>query len=122
MIGREEQSIRNYSQGMSQSGKGGRNLSHNISSSRQERLLIKPQEVMQLSPGEFIGQTVESRQPYFRAQTKLYQKNTQYSIATFVKVRNDMALDDEVQQNFRRIRSEAGNIVRCYPNIYRPTE
>ncbi|MEO0331788.1 MAG: type IV secretory system conjugative DNA transfer family protein, partial [Bacteroidota bacterium] len=55
MIGREEQSIRNYSQGISKANKGSRNISYNISISQQERLLVKPQEVMQLNPGEFIG-------------------------------------------------------------------
>ena len=122
MIGLEEQSIRNQSQGVSQSGRGGRNLSHNISSSRQERLLIKPQEVMQLSPGEFIGQTVESQLPYFRAKTKLPQESRQYSVATFVEVRKGTVLDNEVQQNFKQIRTKAANIVRRYPNVYRPAE
>ena len=122
MIGREEQSIRNQSQGMSRANRGNRNISHNISFSQQERLLVKPQEVMQLNPGEFIGQTVESRLPYFRAQTRLSRDTARYSITSFVKGRPGTTLSDQVAQNFRRIRSEVTAIVKLYPNIYRPSE
>ncbi|MEQ9443898.1 MAG: type IV secretory system conjugative DNA transfer family protein [Cyclobacteriaceae bacterium] len=122
MIGREEQHIRNYSHGMSRSGSGSRNLSQNISMSQQERLLIRPQEVMQLSPGEFIGQTVESRLPYFRAQTRWQPASKQYAITPFVKISPGTTLNEEVAHNFRKIRSEVARIVRLYPNIYRSSE
>ena len=122
MIGREEQSIKNHSRGMSHASRGGRNLSQNISISHQERLLIKPQEMMQLNPGEFIGQTVESSIPYFRAKTKLPLKATQYSIASFVKVQQKDTLGMKVKQNFWNIRNEVASIVKRYPNVYRSSE
>lgn len=46
MIGKEEKLITNHSQGSSRGSKGSRNLSHNTSTSHQERFVIKPQEVM----------------------------------------------------------------------------
>ncbi|MEM9930131.1 MAG: type IV secretory system conjugative DNA transfer family protein [Bacteroidota bacterium] len=122
MIGREEQSIRNYSQGVSRASRGGRNFSSNSSISRQERPLVKPQEVMQLAPGEFIGQTVESKLPYFRARTRLPRDSARYSITPFVIGRPGTSLHEQVAQNFRCIRAEVASIVRLYPNIYRPSE
>ncbi|MGD1894600.1 MAG: type IV secretory system conjugative DNA transfer family protein [Cyclobacteriaceae bacterium] len=122
MIGREEQSIRNYSQGISRASRGGGNFSSNSSISRQERLLVRPQEVMQLAPGEFIGQTVESKLPYFRARTRLPREAVRYSITPFVMGRLGTTLNDQVARNFQHIRSEAASIVKLYPNIYRPSE
>ena len=99
MIGREERSIQNHSRGMSHASRGGRNLSQNISISQQERLLIKPQEVMQLSPGEFVGQTVESTIPYFRAQTQWKKEPVTYGITPFTSVTNE-----DLSAHFTQIR------------------
>ncbi|WKN44294.1 type IV secretory system conjugative DNA transfer family protein [Tunicatimonas pelagia] len=115
MIGREERSIQNHSRGMSHASRGGRNLSQNISVSQQERLLIKPQEVMQLSPGAFVGQTVESTIPYFRAQTRWKKEPTTCGITSFTSLN-----DQNVSANFSSIRREVTMIVKRYPNIYHP--
>ncbi|MEO0331363.1 MAG: hypothetical protein AAF223_06735 [Bacteroidota bacterium] len=77
---------------------------------------------MQLNPGEFIGQTVESSIPYFRAKTKLSLKATQYSIASFVKVQQKDTLGMKVKQNFWNIRNVVASIVKRYPNVYRSSE
>ena len=117
MIGKEEQLITNRSQGSSRGTKGNRNLSQNISTSHQERLLIKPQEVMQLRPGEFIGQTVEASIPYFRAQTK-ETKVRQYGIESFASLAGSASLQAAVQANFQRVKKKVKAVVQCYPNLY----
>ena len=65
MLGSQAQWQTHYSRGNSRDSKGRHNLSYNTSRSLQERILVKPQEIMQLSAGEFVGRTVESRLPYF---------------------------------------------------------
>ena len=118
MIGKEEQLMTNRSQGSSRGSKGQRNLSHNTSTSQQERFLIKPQEVMQLQPGEFIGQTVESTIPYFRAQTKETKVRQPYGITRFASLAGSMDMRVATQANFQQVRKEVAAVVRLYPNLY----
>ena len=118
MIGKEEQLITNRSQGSSRGSKGNRNLSHNTSTSQQERALIKPQEVMQLQPGEFVGQTVESNLPYFRAQVRETKVRQQYGIANFASLNGSISMQPAMQENFRRVRKEVKAVVQRYPNLY----
>ena len=117
MIGKEEQLITNRSQGSSRGSKGSRNLSHNTSTSQQERALIKPQEVMQLQPGEFVGQTVEASIPYFRAQTKEIKVRQQYGITPFISSARSISMQAALQANFRQVRKEVKAVVqRCLSN------
>ena len=116
MIGKEEQLITNHSRGSSRGSKGDRNLSHNISTSWQERLLIRPQQVMQLRPGEFIGQTVESHIPYFCAQTQETKSSVSYRLQTFARGKQN--LQNITLANFQRIRSQVAATVQRYPNLY----
>ena len=118
MIGKEEQLMTNHSKGSSRGSKGNRNLSHNTSTSQQERHLIKPQEVMQLQPGEFIGQTVESGVPYFRAQTKEINTRQQYGITSFSSLAGLANIQTATQVNFRQVRKEVAAVVKLYPNLY----
>ena len=118
MIGKEEQMMTNHSQGSSRGSKGNRNLSHNISTSHQERALIKPQEVMQLQPGEFVGQTVEASIPYFRAKTKETRVRQQYGIAPFASLDGSVSMQAAMQENFKRVRKEVKDVVQRYPNLY----
>ena len=118
MIGKEEQLITNRSQGSSRGSKGSRNLSYNTSTSQQERLLIKPQEVMQLQPGEFVGQTVESSLPYFRAQTRETKVRQQYGIESFASLAGSANMQSAMDVNFRQIRKEVKEVVQHYPNLY----
>ena len=118
MIGKEEQLITNRSQGSSRGSKGSRNLSHNTSTSQQERSLIKPQEVMQLRPGEFIGQTVEASIPYFQAQVRETKVRQQYGIESFASLVGSTNLQSAMQANFRQVRKEVKVVVQRYPNLY----
>ena len=117
MIGKEEQMITNHSRGSSRGSKGQRNLSYNTSTSPQERHLVKPQQVMQLQPGQFIGQTVESSLPYFWAQTKLTKAQQHYALDSF-KVFEQNSQQAIISANFQSIRKEVADIVKRYPNIY----
>ena len=117
MIGKEEQMITNHSRGSSRGSKGQRNLSYNTSTSPQERYLVKPQQVMQLQPGQFIGQTVESSLPYFWAQTKLTKAKQRYTLDSF-KVFEQNSQQAIITANFQTIRQEVADIVKRYPNVY----
>ena len=117
MIGKEEQMITNHSRGSSRGSKGQRNLSYNTSTSPQERYLVKPQQVMQLQPGQFIGQTVESSLPYFWARTKLTKAQEHYALDSF-KVFEQNSQQAIISTNFQNIRKEVAGIVKRYPNIY----
>ena len=119
MIGKQEQLIANHSQGSSRGSKGSRNLSYSTSTSNQERLLVKPQEVMQLSPGKFIGQTVEGSAPYFRAQTREIEVLPTYDITTFSAFDDAEYQQQIVQGSFQQVRQEVAATLRHYPNIYR---
>jgi hypothetical protein len=115
MIGKEEQLITNFSKGSSRSSKGGHQLSSNTSTSQQERYIIRPQEVMQLRPGEFVGQTVESSLPYFHARTRL-SKSRQSLLQAFSSFEDESSLQKILQANFERVRREVGEVVKVYPN------
>lgn len=119
MIGKEEQLIANHSRGSSRGSKGNRNLSYNTSTSAQERLLIKPQEVVQLQPGEFIGQTVESTIPYFRTNTRRTNPLKSICISSFIQIDEPGDMSSAINDNFRIVRQEAASIVSRYPNLYR---
>jgi hypothetical protein len=66
MIGREDKEMVSVSSGKNQGGKGGQGMSENNSVSLQERNLVRPQDVITLEQGEFIGQTVETDIPFFK--------------------------------------------------------
>jgi hypothetical protein len=115
MIGKEEQLITNFSKGSSRSSKGGHQLSSNTSTSQQERFIIRPQEVMRLRPGEFVGQTVESSLPYFHARTRL-GKIKHAALQAFSSFEDESSMQKILQANFQRVRREVGEVVKGYPN------
>ncbi|MEK6478324.1 type IV secretory system conjugative DNA transfer family protein [Catalinimonas sp. 4WD22] len=113
MIGKEERLITNHSRGSSRGSKGGRNLSHNTSISHQERYIIKPQEVMQLQPGEFVGQTVESTIPYFWSRVKRRGFENSRYLTAFTHFEGQ-DIQKMLQANFKRVRGEVEHIVKHY--------
>ncbi|WPP51767.1 type IV secretory system conjugative DNA transfer family protein [Catalinimonas niigatensis] len=115
MIGKEERLITNHSRGSSRGSKGGRNISYNTSISQQERSIIKPQEIMQLQAGEFVGQTVESTLPYFWTRFKKKQVSNQHPIAPFASIEEKEKI---LLLNFKQVRKEAEQIIERYPNLY----
>lgn len=117
IIGKEDRLITNHSKGSSRGNKGSRNLSFNTSISQQERYIIKAHEVMQLQPGEFVGQSVESTIPYFRAQTQETKSNQKFKIKSFTRTDSNI-YSSMVENNYQKVRKEVSSIVQHYPNVY----
>lgn len=86
MIGREDREMLSVSSGKNQGGKGGQGMSENNSVSLQERNLIRPQDIITLQQGEFVGQTVETQTSFFKATIQRKELPGSYPIeplATF---------------------------------------
>jgi type IV secretory pathway TraG/TraD family ATPase VirD4 len=117
MIGSQAQWQTHYSKGNSRDSKGRHNLTYNTSHSLHERILVKPQEIMQLSTGEFVGRTVESKLPYFWDRVKLSEEKPSAALMPFVSF--DIGMVEIVAVNFHKIRKEVEELVSSYPIIYR---
>jgi len=104
LMGREDKVITNSSHNQSRSPNSGGSQSLGASFSLQERFLLKPQEVMSLQVGEFVGVTVESDTPHFRAQI---DKEHIPSTKPLPKVHGNQ----DIQENFRKIHKEALSIL-----------
>ncbi|GAB3309086.1 hypothetical protein GCM10027348_41000 [Hymenobacter tenuis] len=69
LVGKEDREMVSASLGRSQSGGSrGAGSSSNQSVSWQERNLVRLQDTITLETGEFIGQTVETEQPFFQGK------------------------------------------------------
>ncbi|WP_171025853.1 type IV secretory system conjugative DNA transfer family protein [Hymenobacter jeollabukensis] len=71
LVGKEDREMVSVSTGRSQSG-GSRGAGSNASQSVswQERNLVRLQDTITLETGEFIGQTVETEQPFFQGKVE----------------------------------------------------
>jgi hypothetical protein len=68
MVGKEDREMVSISSGKSMGGNkgaGGRNISQSVSI--QERQVVRTQDAYNLRQGEFIGQVVEAKKPFFQA-------------------------------------------------------
>ncbi|WKN44886.1 type IV secretory system conjugative DNA transfer family protein [Tunicatimonas pelagia] len=119
MIGKEERPITGYSQGNSRGSRGNRNISYNTNTSLQERFIVRPEDVIRLQTGEFVGQTVETTIPYFWTQTIETTSPQCYDLAPFVNFRGQKDQNQILSLNFKRVRREVSQIIANYPNIYR---
>lgn len=71
LVGKEDREMVSASLGRSQSGGSrGAGSSSNQSVSWQERNLVRLQDTITLETGEFIGQTVETEQPFFQGKVE----------------------------------------------------
>ncbi|UPL51303.1 type IV secretory system conjugative DNA transfer family protein [Hymenobacter sublimis] len=71
LVGKEDREMVSASLGRSQSGGSrGAGSSTNQSVSWQERNLVRLQDTITLETGEFIGQTVETEQPFFQGKVE----------------------------------------------------
>ncbi|WP_254245319.1 TraM recognition domain-containing protein [Hymenobacter sp. BRD67] len=71
LVGKEDREMVSASLGRSQSGGiRGAGSSTNQSVSWQERNLVRLQDTITLETGEFIGQTVETEQPFFQGKVE----------------------------------------------------
>jgi hypothetical protein len=70
-VGKEDREMVSASRGRSQSGGSrGAGSSTGQSVSWQERSLVRLQDTITLETGEFIGQTVETEQPFFQGKVE----------------------------------------------------
>jgi type IV secretory pathway TraG/TraD family ATPase VirD4 len=107
LFGKEEKKVQSSSRGRNMHDKGQSN-NESVSSSLQERWLVRPQDVCSLQVGEFIGMTVESKEPYFWSKIKLaMQKEGDYTIPPF-------ATGIDVERNFSKIKEEVESIISSY--------
>jgi len=88
MIGKQDKEMVSVSAGKSQGGatKGNhtnRSLSQSVSF--QERSIIQPTDMISLEQGEFVGQTVETNQPFFRATFLRKEHPGKHPIRPFVQ-------------------------------------
>ena len=118
MIGKEDRPITGYSQGNSRGSRGNRNISYNTNTSLQERFIARPEDIMRLRPGEFVGQTVESTIPYFWTQTVETTTRQHYDLAPFAYF-EDNHRPQILTAHFQQVRQEVARIVGGYPNIYK---
>ncbi len=108
LMGREDKVIHNTSRSKSKSHGSGGSETVGENFSYQERFLLKPQEVMSLRVGEFVGVSVESEHPHFRAQII---KGKDHSTATLPSHHNP----SDLQSNFLKIHQEAETILSSKP-------
>ena len=99
------------------------------SKNRQERSVIRPQNVAKLKPGEFIGKTVEARDGYefFWDRISLIhdpeaQHYKQVRLPQLARFKNIEDQKQQIRANFERVRKEAYEIVESIPNRYAEEE
>ncbi|WP_224995073.1 type IV secretory system conjugative DNA transfer family protein [Cesiribacter sp. SM1] len=106
-FGREEKEMESRS--TSQNHWGGRlTNNHTISINRQEKQLVRPQDLSSLQVGEFLGTTVEGKEPYFWSRIRVGKA---YKQAPAIQ---PFASNVQVEQNFKKIHAEAEQIVTSY--------
>jgi len=124
LVGREDREMTSTSSGTSRGGNGQRNSSTNTSTSLQERHLVRVQDTVGLQQGEFIGQTVETTQTFFKGTITRNDVTPErfplHPMVTFSAegLEPAAALSQTVMENFLRVRKEATSIINTYPNTF----
>ena len=107
IFGKEEKEM--HSRSSSQSHYGTR-LSHNqsVSVNRQEKQVVRPQDLSSLKEGEFIGTAVEGKESFFWSRIR-----AQETSSPIPKIQ-PFAFNLQVQKNYEKVQAEAAMIVTCY--------
>jgi hypothetical protein len=110
IFGKEEKEMESRSSSQSQYGV---RLSHNqsVSVNRQEKQVVRPQDLSSLKEGEFIGTTVEGKEPFFWSRIRAY--GTSFLIPEI----QPFAFNLQVQKNYEKVQAEAAMIVESYKKI-----
>jgi hypothetical protein len=109
IFGREEKEMESRSS--SQSHYGSRlSQNHSVSVNRQEKQVVRPQDLGSLREGEFIGTAVEGKEPFFWNRIKAKKKKR--SGAAIHPFTDNV----QVGKNYEKIRAEAERIVTSYSN------
>lgn len=109
-FGREEKEMETRSSSLSHYGN---RLSNNqsVSFNRQEKQVVRPQDLSSLRVGEFIGTAVEGKEPYFWSRIRPAGGGVPApEIQPF-------ACNVQVLKNFEKVRAEAEEIVSSYQQI-----
>lgn len=124
LVGREDREMISTSSGTNQGGSGHRDRSTNTSTSLQERHLVRVQDTVGLRQGEFIGQTVETAQTFFKGTIARNDVTAErfplHPMVTFSAEGLDpaAALTQTVWENFLRVRKETTDIISSHPNTF----
>ena len=106
-FGREEKEMESRSTSQNHWGERMTN-NHTISINRQEKQVVRPQDLISLKVGEFLGTTVEGKEPCFWSRIQITKE---YMQAPAIQ---PFASNVQVEQNFIKIRAEAEQIVTAY--------
>jgi hypothetical protein len=111
------------STGKSQGGAGSHGShSSNLSTSYQERNLVRVQDAISLQQGEFIGQTVETERTFFQGIISRADATPErfplHPVATFGDNEEDSAatLSVVVQENYRRVSQQVKETLALHAN------
>ncbi|MBO2033465.1 type IV secretory system conjugative DNA transfer family protein [Siccationidurans ginsengisoli] len=122
LVGREEKKIESTSVGTSQVSASRRNNSTNLSTSYQERSLVRVQDAIGLQQGEFVGQTVETENTFFKGTISRADATQEqfplHQMVSFGGPHEDpaSALSRTVQENFLRVRQEVKETLAKHVN------
>ncbi|GAB2961729.1 hypothetical protein GCM10027048_32480 [Hymenobacter coalescens] len=123
LVGREDKQMVSISTGKSQGGAGSHGShSSNLSTSYQERNLVRVQDAISLQQGEFIGQTVETERTFFQAVISRADATPErfplHPVATFGDSEADSAamLAVVVQENYRRVSQQVKETLALHAN------
>ncbi|KAA9325136.1 TraM recognition domain-containing protein [Hymenobacter busanensis] len=123
LVGREDKQMHSTSTGKSQGGAGSHGShSSNLSTSYQERNLVRVQDAISLQQGEFIGQTVETERTFFQGVISRADATPErfplHPVATFGDSEADAAatLSVVVQENYRRVSQQVKETLALHAN------
>ncbi|TGE21008.1 type IV secretory system conjugative DNA transfer family protein [Hymenobacter metallicola] len=123
LVGREDKPMHSTSTGKSQGGAGSHGShSASLSTSYQERNLVRVQDVIGLQQGEFIGQTVETGRTFFQGVISRADATPErfplHPVATFGTAEEDSVavLSQVVWENYRRVHQQVQETLALHVN------
>ena len=122
LVGREDKEMHSTSTGKSQGGTGSGSNSSNLSTSYQERSLVRVQDAIGLQQGEFIGQTVETDKTFFQGTISRADATKErfplHPVAAFGDPEGEESdtLSVVVQENYQRVSREVRETLGLHVN------
>jgi hypothetical protein len=122
LVGREDKEMHSISTGKSQGGTGSGSNSSNLSTSYQERSLVRVQDAISLQQGEFIGQTVETHKTFFQGTISRADATKErfplHPVATFGDSEGEEgdSLSIIVRENYQRVSREVRETLGLHVN------
>lgn len=102
LVGKQERMMESKSVGMNPWGRSSNNSSYHL----QEKVIIQPNEIMQLGTGEFVGKVVEGPKDYFMGRIKV-KKEGIFELEDFM----DYDLENTINSNIRVIGKEINGML-----------